>query len=129
MSTENNKGVVRKFFRLLTEANLSEASQLYTDDCQYWISGSGEMDAQTVQSFWPAMFSAPMDPGSIRILNLTAEDDRVAAELQMNLKLPDGRDYSNRCNLLFVFHDGKIVKVSEYMDTAYVQKIFGPQPQ
>lgn len=59
---------------------------------------------------------------------MTAEADRVAVEIDVDIKLPDGRDYRTTISALMVIRDGKVAEAREYLDTAYVQKTFGPEP-
>ena len=51
--------------------------------------------------------------------SLTAEDDRVAAEVESYAPLVNGKVYNNHYHMLFVIRDGKIAIVKEYADTAH----------
>ena len=62
----------------------------------------------------------PAVPGS-----LTAEADRVAAEVESYAPLVNGKVYNNHYHMLFEIRDGKITVVKEYADTAHAREVFG----
>ena len=60
------------------------------------------------------------------VLYLTAEADRVAAEIAGKATLINGTPYNNQYHFLFFLHDGRIYKIKEYMDTKLVDAALGP---
>ena len=56
--------------------------------------------------------------------DITAEDDRVAVEVETKGTLPDGRVYTNVYHYLMKFRDGKIIRVKEYLDTQSAAEFF-----
>jgi ketosteroid isomerase-like protein len=62
------------------------------------------------------------------IQHLTAEDDRVAAELVIRGRSKaSGRDYENHYHFLFVIREGRIVEFHEHLDTLYAfRALFEP---
>jgi ketosteroid isomerase-like protein len=56
---------------------------------------------------------------------MTAEGDRVAAEVSSHAELTTGAVYANQYHMLFVFRDGEIVEVKEYNDTLHAREVFG----
>jgi hypothetical protein len=61
---------------------------------------------------------------------LTAEGERVAVEAHSRGRHVSGRLYTNEYHFLFVFHDGKLAVLKEYMDSVRVPDIGcgGPGP-
>lgn len=59
-------------------------------------------------------------------LNVTAEEDRVACELQGHSILVNGDPYNNQYHFLFKIRDGKVYLMKEYMDTKLVDDALGP---
>jgi ketosteroid isomerase-like protein len=58
-----------------------------------------------------------------RIVETTAQDDRVAVEYSGKCEMANGERYDNVYHLLFHLRDGKICRVKEYMDTALVDSV------
>ena len=56
---------------------------------------------------------------------LTAEGDRVAAEVESHAPLVSGTTYNNHYHMLFEIRDGRIQVVKEYADTAHAREVFG----
>jgi ketosteroid isomerase-like protein len=74
-----------------------------------------------------AYFSTPSifkDGLEQRIGAVTAEDDRVAVEVEVEGVAPNGKLYNNTFHYLFRFRDGKICQVKEYVDTYHAAEVF-----
>jgi ketosteroid isomerase-like protein len=65
---------------------------------------------------------------SVELKTLTAEEDRVAAELVIRGKsAADGGDYENWYHFLFRIEDGRITNIREHLDSLYAfRKLFVP---
>lgn len=63
----------------------------------------------------------------LKLETITAEDNRVLAEVRGANKTVDGEDYNNRYVFFMEFDGGKIKTVREYLDTALVEKVLGPR--
>jgi ketosteroid isomerase-like protein len=127
MGSEANKDVVRCFFRALSEGRLDEADKLVAADAHWWTMGVGDMDLRKIKGVWAQFFNTPHGADTMKVISLTSEDDRVAAEVASDIPLPDGRPYRNTFFFLFGVRDGQIARVREYMNSAYVQEMFGAQ--
>jgi ketosteroid isomerase-like protein len=57
---------------------------------------------------------------AIRVLSITAEDDRVAVEAEGNALHANGRRYDNHYCYIFQIRDAKIFIFREYQDTLLV---------
>ena len=60
-----------------------------------------------------------------KIDRLVAEDDIVVAQTSGTAETLDGKPYNNTYCQVIRIHDGKIVEVTEYFDTALVDAVFG----
>jgi ketosteroid isomerase-like protein len=60
------------------------------------------------------------------IHSITAEGDRVLAELESNTTLSNGQPYHNRYVMAFTFADGKIKHVNEYLCSKTVDEVLYP---
>jgi len=56
---------------------------------------------------------------------MTAEGDRVAAEVESYAELVSGTVYNNKYHMLFEMADGRIRVVKEYGDTLHAKEVFG----
>ena len=52
-----------------------------------------------------------------RVHGITADGQRVAAQVDGSAQTPDGRRYDNTYHFLFEFADGRVRNVSEYPDS------------
>jgi ketosteroid isomerase-like protein len=67
----------------------------------------------------------PMKNGlQMRLGPMTAEGDRVAAEVESYGENPDGSIYNNQYHFVFVIRDSKLVEVKEYLDTQHTFAVF-----
>ena len=78
-------------------------------------------------TFTRAQIQAPRPPDLRRVFPqglaftidaMTAEGERVAVEAHSEGRHVSGATYSNEYHFLFVFRDGKLVLLREYMDTS-----------
>ena len=62
---------------------------------------------------------------SSRIEQLTAEGDVVVAQTSGTAETTDGVPYNNTYCQVITIRDGKFAAVTEYMDTALIDSVFG----
>jgi ketosteroid isomerase-like protein len=61
----------------------------------------------------------------LRVVSMTAEDDRVAVEALGDARNPsNGRHYRNLYFILLQVRDGKIVRYKEYQDTLHIYDVW-----
>ena len=62
----------------------------------------------------------------LKVLETTAQDNRVMIEAQSSAKTKDGGDYGMEYRISFIFDDkGRITKVKEYVDSLYTARFYG----
>jgi len=63
---------------------------------------------------------------SMKVLETTAQDDRVVIEATSSAKTKDGRPYGMEYRISFRFNDeGQITHVKEYVDSLFAAKFYG----
>ncbi len=126
MTAAANKALVLAFYRLMNERRFGEMWELCAPD-GLWGGGRAATDDFAPIERMKAVIVDPMPVfvgGGIQftVHSLTAEDDRVAAEVESYAPLVNGNVYNNHYHMLFVIRDGKIAIVKEYADTAHVAR-------
>lgn len=130
MSLKRNKQIAMEFLAASAIHNSDRIAALLTDDASYWVQGkphlfpySGEKTKAEICAYFstPSIFK---DGLSQTIGAVTAEDDRVAVEVEVEGIAPNGKLYNNTFHYLFVFSGGRIAKVREYVDTYHAAEVF-----
>jgi hypothetical protein len=129
MGVEENKALVLEFYRLMNGRQYEEMWELFTPDAK-WGGGRASADDFAGIDRMKAIMVDPMpvfvDGGiGFTVHALTAEGDRVAAEVESFAPLVNGKVYNNHYHMLFEIRDGRIAVVKEYADTAHAREVFG----
>ncbi len=121
-----NKQVIMEYFREQTVAGLGSALRYLSDDATWWVPGQWELSGTyTKAQLAAAIDQLPYDGLlDFDIGELTAEADRVAAEIRVRGKLKDGRRFDFWIHFLFTVAAGKITSVKEYVDSQYTRQLF-----
>jgi len=117
MGIERNKTIVENFIARTQVGSKEDAGEFVSKTARVWLSGLGLVRRDDIIAAWRGY-----DNG--QILNVTAEDNRVAVEYQADTTRPDGSRYANMYHLLFFVEDAKIVEIREYSDTAHINTVF-----
>ena len=129
MSIEDNKALVSKFWQVFSEMRYDEMFDMLTDDAVWWVSGTTSLSGSHPKEVFRQMISGmgPLAPKGVQmnVLQVTAEDDRVAVEAVSHGELSNGKLYQNKYHLLLTVRDGKVSSVKEYMDTEHVTEVLG----
>jgi ketosteroid isomerase-like protein len=122
--TRSNHQLVREFFAALSTGSLP--SQLFTDDMSAWTTTSGKSPKEKylagvriLQSLFPAGLTYTID-------TLTAEEDRVAAEVQSRGTLVNGEPFHNVYVFMFRIREGRIASVAEHFNPQIVREKIVP---
>lgn len=128
MGIEENKQLVAEFYRLMNERSFDRMWALFTPDATWGGGGTPPaMNASIDQ-----MRQIIVDPmpvfvdGGIRFTlhAMTAEADRVAAEVESYAELVSGPVYNNHYHMLFEMSGDRIRAVKEYGDTLHAKEVF-----
>src|SRR5262249_35298818 len=146
---EANKQVALAYIRAFNERDLDAVDQLLADDFVWRtaITREGETEArpfqsaqlreqaplfpvhrdraQTLEMLKPLFAGDEANRYSLRVVRLTAEDDRIAVEMEGDARCAwNGRTYRNIYCILMRVRDGKLVGYTEYQDTMHVFDVF-----
>jgi len=117
--------LARQFFAALSQGKVDDA--LLTEDMTAWTTSSdAQSDKARYQGGVKLLGSLFKSGLSYTVDSLTAEDDRVAAEVHAQGTLIDGQDFANRYVFVLRVRDGRIASVAEHFDPAPVREKLGP---
>jgi ketosteroid isomerase-like protein len=121
-----NKQLIVDYFYEQTVAGLGSALRYLSDDATWWVPGQWELSGTyTRDELAAAIDQLPYDGFlDFEIGELTAEANRVAAEIRVRGKLKDGRRFDFWIHFLFTVEAGKITSVKEYVDSQYTRQLF-----
>lgn len=125
--TDRNKAAVRQFFDAMNRGDVAAIVDAYADDGCLRTMGetliSGTYDKAQITAAAGGIFD--VFPKGLRfdILDMIAEDDKVAVEATSEGEHVSGQTYSNEYHFLFEFREGKLVSLKEYMDTERVTDV------
>jgi uncharacterized protein len=126
---EENKALVLELYRTMNERDYTGMWELFSPDALWGGGRYSTAESGSIERMKPLMVD-PMpafaDGGiDFTVHALTAEGDRVAAEVESYAPTADGKVYNNHYHMLFEIRDGKITVVKEYADTAHAREVFG----
>lgn len=123
MSIEDNKQAVRDFLAHFGKGDVDAALDCMTEDCVWWIGGkpamfplAGNKSKAEMRELLGGLVPAMKNGLAMTIHGLTAEGDRVAAEVESYGQTENGATYNNFYHFLFIVRDGKMAQVKEYLD-------------
>ena len=119
---EANKAACRKFYSHLSRREFAEVLACVSDDVVWWVQGNLPVSGTHHGKAGVERLLEPLKIGlaadlEIKFGELTAEEDRVALEMESTALLVNGKTYRNTYHFLFWIRDGKIVRAKEYLDT------------
>ncbi len=116
--------LVRDFFTAIASGDVPD--DLLTQDMSLWTVNGGTSDKARFQGAMKMLASIFRGTLRYEIDALTAEDDRVAAEVQSHGTLPDGEPFHNTHLFMFRIRDGRIAAVAEFMNQFIVREKIAP---
>ena len=121
---EANKALVRRYFETIASDGFGKALELVAEDAIWWYpraeAGLGKKDMIAAMDSAAGVLVGNMGN---EIVSMTAEDDRVAAEVNGSSLRKSGNRYDNVYHFLFRVRDGKIVELREHNDTLYASQV------
>lgn len=130
MNPTENKDIVRRYFEAVNDGDTETIVALLDDDVMFWVPPSlpdgAEFRGKTMvlKLFSESVGLYDADVGlAVTVHSLTADEDRVAAELQIRGRpASGGGDYDNWYHFLFRVKDGRIASIREHLDTLYAYR-------
>lgn len=122
-----NKDLIRQFMSDVGAGRVEAMLAAYADDAVLTTTGNTLISGQFSKQQMAAAATRVFDvfPKGIRfdLLEMTAEEDRVAVEARSYGDHVSGLLYSNYYHFLFRVRDGKITEMKEFMDTELITDI------
>lgn len=131
----NNKKRVEAFFKAMSSSDAATIVAAYADDGYVQTMGhtliSGKFTKAQISAAAGAIFETFPQGIHFTIKAMTAEGERVAVEAESDGMHISGKRYQNEYHFLFVFRNGQLVTLKEYMDTERVTDVLcgGQRPQ
>lgn len=105
--------LARQFFSALSAGHLPD--ELLTEDMTAWTTSSGvDLDKARYQGGVQLIGSLFKGGATYDVESLTAEADRIAAEVRAHGTLVDGQTYENRYVFVLRVRDNRIAAVAEH---------------
>lgn len=123
--TQDTHVIAHRFFAALSASDLPDA--LLTPDMTAWTTSSGVESDKASYQRGVAMLGTLFDGGlSFTVETLTAQEDRVAAEVRSHGTLINGEPFANRYAFILRLRDGRIASVAEHFDPRPVEEKLRP---
>jgi ketosteroid isomerase-like protein len=120
-----NHQIVRDFFAAAGSGNLPDA--LLTSDMTVWTTTTpGAAPGKKYQAAIKHLQSLFNGGLAYTINSLTAEDDRVAAEIQSRGTLVNGQEFRNTYVFIFRIRDGRIASIAEHFNPDPIREKLDP---
>ncbi len=124
--TQRNHQLVREFFLAIAQGEVPD--ELVTPDMTFWSINSGTADKARFRGAMKVLASIFSRTLTYDIESLTAEEDRVVAEIKSHGMLA-GEPFNNTHVFLFRIRDGRIASAMEYMNQFVVRERIVPLMQ
>lgn len=131
MNAGDNKKLVESMFAAISRGDAEGYLAALADDAKFTIIGktkfSGLFDGKkNIVEKLLAPLAAQLD-GALTITpqHLVAEGDTVVIQAQGSSKTKTGKRYDNTYCIVFRIANGKVAKITEYLDTELVTEAFG----
>ena len=123
---KKNKELVQEFFNLLSSGS-EKYLDFYNNESVIWTAGEnaigGSRSKSEVVGFAKNVLDSFPEGITFSVVNLVAENDYVAAEVEGSAMHVSGKPYNNKYHFLLKIKDNKILELKEYMDTQLAAKV------
>jgi hypothetical protein len=119
--------LAHSFFAAVSAGELPDS--LVTPDMKAWGTTQGSMDKAAYQGMIRVFKQICARPLTFIIDEITAEEDRVIAEVRSEGKLINGEEYKNTYVFAFRIRDGRIASVAEHFNALIAQEKIMPLVQ
>ncbi len=131
MGIAENKQVVLDFYEAGARGDMDTCFGIIADDITWTnigttkLSGTFTGKQELMEKLLGPLFGQLKAGISSEIVRLTAEGDVVVAQTNGTAEMHDGTPYNNTYCQVIRIRDGQFVEVTEYMDTALAEAVFG----
>jgi uncharacterized protein len=131
MSMEDNVAVARRFYDCFSAGDLEGVMATMSEDSRFRVPGkpdefgsAGWYDKAKIRRLFEVMIGRLKSGLKMSVLDVMADGDRVALQVESRGELDNGRVYNNEYFVLMTIADGKICEVREYNDTLHAYKVW-----
>lgn len=124
--SQANYQIARDFFRALEKGDVPD--DILTEDMSGWTTG-GSMPKAVFQGGMKLYASIFSDGPHYTVDSLTAEEDRVAAEVRSDGTLVNGEKFHNDHVYVLRIRDGRVAHMTEHMNELVTRDQIGPLMQ
>lgn len=134
MSAAENKELMREIYDELAKGNRMPFRNAMAEDFRWIMKGrtawSRTYDGRKAvrEELFQPLFAQFADDYANRASRLFADGDHVIVECEGRVTTKSGKPYNNQYCLIFRLESGKIMEVTEYLDTALVDEALDPPP-
>jgi len=132
MGTNENKRLVLDFYAAGARGDMDACFAMLADDVVWTNIGSTKFSGtytgrqQLAENLLGPLFGQLKAGIASEVEQLVAEGDTVVAQTSGTAETLDGNPYNNTYCQVITVRDGRIAAVTEYMDTALIDAVFGP---
>jgi len=123
---QDNKSIVRNLFDRFSRRDWDGALSLLSDDVSWRLPGkperfpsAGIYDKPRLKRLFQRMDERLETCLVMRVVDVIADGDRLAVEVESSGDLKNGRAYRQQYHFKICLRDGKITTVREYLDTQH----------
>jgi ketosteroid isomerase-like protein len=128
---ESNKKYIEEFLKKFKNKDIAGILDDMDERCIWWVGGkpelfplAGNKSKSEMKEILSGIVLSMKNGLVMTVKAMTAEGNRVAAEVESYGENPDGSIYNNEYHFLFVIEEGKLIEVKEYLDTMHTHEIF-----
>jgi ketosteroid isomerase-like protein len=132
MGTNQNKRLVLDFYEAGARGDMDACFAMLADDVVWTNIGSTRFSGtyagkqNLAENLLGPLFGQLKAGIASEVEQLVAEGDTVVAQTSGTAETLDGKPYNNTYCQVITVRDGRIAAVTEYMDTALIDAVFGP---
>lgn len=132
MGTNENKRLVLDFYEAGARGDMEACFAMLADDVVWTNIGSTRFSGtyagkpNLAENLLGPLFGQLKAGIASEVEQLVAEGDTVVARTSGTAETLDGKPYNNTYCQVITVRDGRIAAVTEYMDTALIDAVFGP---
>ncbi len=130
MAETPNKQIARSFMNALSTGDVEAMSGIISKDIEALTTGTSVLSTNrnydAVLEAVAGLKQATKNGIAVEIISLTEEGDRVVCEWKGSSEILTGTPYNNEYVFIFRIADGKVHRMTEYMDTKLADEVMGP---
>jgi ketosteroid isomerase-like protein len=134
MSTPSNRSIVDAVFRALAQGERQPFADAMADDFSWTIAGNGPWARtwhgkdEVRRGLMAPLFAQFAGTYRNRAARIVCDGDVVVVECRGHVATKAGQRYDNHYCYVIDIREGKMLALTEYMDTALAEAVLSPPP-